>query len=166
VLPDPLHPAIVHFPIVLAILLPIVSGAALWAVRRGAAPIRAWGIAAATAAALTISAWLAVETGEAQEERVERVVPEQVLDRHAEAAERFAVLAGVLLLVSGVGLAGGRVGRAARMVATVGSLGLAGAGVQVGHTGGKLVYQHGAASAYATAAPAQVERSAAEREDD
>jgi len=31
---------------------------------------------------------------------------------------------------------------------TVGALALVGAGYQVGHTGGKLVYQYGAASAY------------------
>jgi len=43
-LPNPLHPAVVHFPIVLALLLPIFAIGALWTIRRGARPRRAWGI--------------------------------------------------------------------------------------------------------------------------
>ena len=42
----------------------------------------------------------------------------------------------------------GNVGRAARLVSAVGALGLVAAGVQVGHTGGTLVYREGAANAY------------------
>lgn len=34
-LPQPLHPAVVHFPIVLAVLLPVVTLAGILAVRRG-----------------------------------------------------------------------------------------------------------------------------------
>src|SRR5512146_2865702 len=66
-LPNPLHPAIVHFPIVLAFLLPIFSFGALWAIRRGARFRRAWGIPLALSAALALSSWVAVETGEGQE---------------------------------------------------------------------------------------------------
>jgi hypothetical protein len=40
------------------------------------------------------------------------------------------------------------VGRAARVVTAVGTVGIVGAGVQVGHSGGMLVYRDGAASAY------------------
>ena len=40
------------------------------------------------------------------------------------------------------------VGEAARLLTTVGAFGLIAAGVQVGHSGGELVYRHGAASAY------------------
>ena len=40
-LPEPLHPAIVHFPIVLTFLAPLAAGAALWAGRRGVRPSRA-----------------------------------------------------------------------------------------------------------------------------
>ena len=35
-LPDPLHPAVIHFPIVLMVLLPLVAAWALWTIRRGA----------------------------------------------------------------------------------------------------------------------------------
>jgi uncharacterized membrane protein len=169
-LPDPLHPAVVHFPIVLTVLLPIFAVGALWASRRGARARRAWALPAAVAAALTLSAWLAVQTGEAQEERVERVVAESALEGHEEAAERFLVLSGVLLVVAAAGLAGGTLGRAARLVSTAGAFGLAAAGVQVGHGGGQLVYRHGAAGAYADAAgapqPGEAARAAGEHERD
>jgi len=147
-LPDPLHPAIVHFPVVLAILLPIFALGALWTVRRGATPRRAWAVPVALSAALALSAWVAVRTGEAQDERVERVVPGQPLETHEEAAELFLTLSGVLVLVAAAGLAPGVAGRLARLLATGGAIALVVVAADVGHSGGELVYRHGAASAY------------------
>lgn len=151
-LPNPLHPAVVHFPIVLVVLLPLVALGALWAIRCGASVRRAWAVPLAFAAALAASAWVAVETGEAEEDRVERVVGEAALHEHEEAAERFLVLSGALLLVAAAGLTGGPLGRAGRLLSTVGAFGLIVAGVQVGAAGGELVYEHGAADAYVQAA--------------
>lgn len=139
-LPSPLHPAVVHFPIVLMILLPVAALGALWAIRRGAAPLKAWAIPVALAAGLTLSAWAAVETGESQGEKVEDTLGEQAVESHEEAAERFLLLSGAVLVVSGAGLLRGAVGRTARVVGTVAALGLVAAGYQVGHSGGRLVY--------------------------
>jgi uncharacterized membrane protein len=147
-IPDPLHPAIVHFPIVLAVLLPLTAVGALWAIRRGTAPRRAWTFPLAVAGALALSAFVAVKSGQAQQERVERVVGDRPLESHEGAAELFLVLSGVLLVIAGVGLAPGAAGRAARIVAALGAVGLLGAGYRVGASGGDLVYRHGAASAY------------------
>lgn len=146
----PLHPLVVHFPIVLAVLLPISVVVALWAIRKGATPRRVWSVPLAIAAAMTLSAWVATQTGESQEDRVERVVPRGALHGHEESAERFLVLSGVLVLVAAAGLAPGTVGRAARLVTVAGAVGVVVAGVQVGHSGGMLVYRDGAASAYAS----------------
>ncbi len=139
-LPSPLHPAVVHFPIVLMILLPVAALGAFWAIRRGAAPLRAWAVPVALAAGLTLSAWAAVETGESQGEKVEDTLGEQAVESHEEAAERFLLLSGAVLVVSAAGLLRGAVGRAARVVGTVAALGLVAAGYQVGHSGGRLVY--------------------------
>jgi uncharacterized membrane protein len=147
-LPDPLHPAIVHFPLVLVFLLPISALAALWAIRQGARARRAWAVPLVVAAALAGSAWLALETGEAEEDRVESVLAEGTLHEHEEAAERFLLFSAVTGVVAAVGLAGGTLGTAARILVTVASFGLVVAGVQVGAAGGELVYRHGAASAY------------------
>ena len=164
-LPDPLHPAVVHFPIVLAFLLPIFAAGALWAIRSGAEMRRAWAMPAVLAVALTASGWLALQTGEAQEERVEPVVGEAVLHEHEEAAERFLVLSGLVLVVAGVGFAGGTVGSAGRLLATVGSLAVVVAAFAVGDAGGELVYRHGAAQPYVTSAAAGTTRTAVPERD-
>lgn len=150
----PLHPLVVHFPIVLSVLLPISALLALWVIGKGTTPRSAWALPVAVAAALTVSAWAATETGEQEEDRVEQVVGDDAIHGHEEAAERFLVLSGVLLVVAGVGLVPRTVGEAARILTTVGALGLLAAGVQVGHGGGELVYRHGAASAYTDGAGA------------
>lgn len=147
-LPDPLHPAVVHFPMVLVFLVPIAAVLAVWVIRRGADARRIWAIPLTLAAMLALSAFVAVRTGEAEEERVEAVVPEAAMHSHEEAAERFLVLSGVLLLIAGAGLFRGDFGRAARLVTVVGSLGLVVAGIDVGEEGGELVYEHNAGSAY------------------
>ena len=144
----PMHPLVVHFPVVLVVLLPISIAVVLWAIRKGATARRVWAVPVALAATLSASAWVATQTGESQEDRVERVVARGALHGHEEAAERFLVLSGVLTLVVAAGLASGTVGRAARLVSAVGAFGLVIAGVQVGHSGGLLVYREGAASAY------------------
>jgi hypothetical protein len=149
-LPSPLHPAVVHFPIVFAVLLPLAALGALWAVRKGSAPLRAWAFPVAIAVGLTASAWVALQTGEAEEERVEAFVAETAIHEHEEAAERFLLAAGVVTLVAGAGLLSGVFGSAARLVATAGTVVVLLAGVQVGRAGGELVYQHGAAQAYAS----------------
>ncbi len=146
----PLHPMVVHFPVVFAMLLPVAVVIALLVIRKGAAARRVWSVPFAVAVALTASAWVATQTGESQEDRVERVVARGALHGHEEAAERFLVLSGVLTLVAAAGLARGTVGRAARIVTAAGAVGVLAAGAQVGHSGGLLVYRHGAASAYAS----------------
>jgi uncharacterized membrane protein len=147
-LPDPLHPAIVHFPIVLAFLLPLFAVAAIWFGRSRADVRRIWAVPLLLSAALAASSFLAVKSGEREEDRVEKVLPDGALHTHVEAAERFLVLSGVLLLIAGAGLVGGTVGRAARLITVAGSLGVTVAAVQVGKAGGDLVYRHNAASVY------------------
>lgn len=148
-IPSPLHPAVVHFPIVLMAFLPLVAGGVLWAIRRGAAP-RTWALVALTSALLAASAFVAIRTGESQEDTVEPVVSEQALHAHEEAADAFMLASAVVLGLALVGFARGVSGRAARLATLVGSLVLVWFGWRVGDQGGKLVYQHGAASAYTT----------------
>jgi hypothetical protein len=131
-------------------LLPLVAAGALWAIRRGAAPLRAWVFPVVCAAALSASSWLAVETGEKEEEKVEAVVAERVIEEHGDAAEQFLLLSAGLLALTAAGLLRGRVGGLLRGASAVAALGLIFAGARVGHSGGQLVYTHGAGAAYAT----------------
>lgn len=153
-LPEPLHPAVVHFPIVLAFLMPLAVGWAVFAIRRGAAGRRAWAPVSLLAALLFASAFVSLRTGQAQEETVEETVGDAALHGHEEGAERFLIASGVLLGLAALGLAGGLPGTAGRAAAAVGSLVVAVLVFQVGRTGGELVYTHGAAAAYVGTAPA------------
>lgn len=139
-LPSPLHPAIVHFPIVFTILLPFVALGALWAIRRGVRPARAWAVPLLAAVAVSLSAWVAVQTGEADEERAEDIAGEQALHSHEEAAERFLLISGGVVLLMAAGLLRGVPGKAGRVVASTAALALVLAGYQVGHSGGRVVF--------------------------
>ena len=147
-LPDPLHPAIVHLPIALAILVPLVALFALAATRLGFLPVTSWAFVLLLQGLLFGSAWVAMETGEEEEERVEKVVAERHIEDHEESAERLLIASGVVLLVIGAGLAPGRAGALARPLGLALSLGVAALAADVGHSGGMLVYEHGAAAAY------------------
>lgn len=147
----PLHPLVVHFPVVFAVLAPMFAVGALVAIKRGSRPLVAWGLTAAVVAALSASSFVALETGEGEEDAVENVVPESALETHEDAADRFFSLSLVLLGVTAAGFLPRRAGTAARIVATAGTLVMVVAGYQVGHSGGALVYEHNAGSAYAKA---------------
>lgn len=147
-LPEPLHPAVVHFPIVLIFLVPAAAVYAIVAIRRGAYRRPAWAPVLLLAAVLFASALVSVNTGEAQEEVVEGVVGEDPIHDHEEAAEGFLIASGVLLGLAMLGLAGGATGKAARAAVVAGSIVVLFMGFQVGRSGGELVYTHGAAQAW------------------
>lgn len=148
-LPNPLHPAIVHFPIVLMVLLPLLVLLALVLIHRGTSGFRTWAGVVALNFLLVVSGWAALSTGESEEDRVEAVVAEQYIEEHEESAERFMGLSVLVLALSGIGLLKGRVGTGGRVVTALATLVLLVAGIQVGHSGGELVYKHGAGQVYA-----------------
>lgn len=147
-LPDPLHPAMVHFPIALTAIIPLFVIGALVAIRRGAPPLKAWGLVVALMALLASSAILTAETGHDAEEEVEDFVDEDPIHEHEERADNLRNLAIVTVLVSAVGLAGGKVGAAGRGLGSALSVVLLVMSYGVGKSGGELVYEHGAANAY------------------
>lgn len=166
-LPEPLHPAVVHLPIALAVLIPGLAILGTFLIHRKLLLRRNWGLIVLLQAVLVGSGWLALETGEEEEDRVERVVAERHIETHEEAAERFLLLAELGLLASLAGLAPRRMGALGRVAATCATLAALAAGVAVGRSGGELVYEHGAASAYLDS-PSAVEsaRTARHYEDD
>lgn len=161
------HPRVVHLPIALAVLMPLIA-AGLWlAWWRGWLPGRAWLIAIALQALLVGSGIVAMRTGEVDEDRVEQVVGEPPIEAHEDAATAFVAASGVvlgLMLVAGA-LRGRKRGLPVAAFAVIGTLVALLFGYRTGEAGGRLVYQHGAASAYSTV-PAPVRAGAGERGDD
>jgi uncharacterized membrane protein len=156
----PLHPAIVHLPLGLAFILPVLAIGFLWALWTNRVRPRAWLTIVALQAVLVSGGLLAMNTGEREEDRVETVVPDAALEQHEAYAEQFVWAAAITWLVAGLVLVVRHQGAARGLaVATVaGTVIVAAAALRVGHAGGRLVYVHNAGAAYA--GPADLSRDA------
>jgi uncharacterized membrane protein len=164
----PLHPKLVHLPIALAILVPVIAALILLAWWRGKLPRWTWWGAVALQGALVLSGLAARQSGEDDEEKVERLVPEAALEAHEEAAGAFVIASAVVLAL---GIAGGvvrapGVARGLAGATVAGTLIVAWFGYRVGAAGGELVYRHGAAAAFATPAGGAPPPAGARADDD
>ena len=95
----PLHPAIVHLPLGLAFVIPALAAGFAWALWTGRVrPRGAWLTVIALQALLLGSGFVAMNTGEREEDRVERIVPDAAIERHEEYAEQFVWAVGLTLV--------------------------------------------------------------------
>jgi uncharacterized membrane protein len=140
-----LHPKLVHLPIALAVLMPLLVGG-FW-VARGTDFLtrRIWWVAFVLQLLLVGSSFAAMQTGEIDEERAERVVPEAAIEAHEEAAEIFSwATVGLLPLLLPLGFVERKAlqhGLAAAALAA--SAAILFLGYRVGDAGGAIVYEHG-----------------------
>ncbi|HEU5396280.1 MAG TPA: DUF2231 domain-containing protein [Verrucomicrobiae bacterium] len=144
IVPDPLHPAIVHFPVVLIVL----GCAAAWVavfLRRGNLP---W-FAAVLLTLGAAGAWTARETGQSDGGLLDNLSPkmEALLDAHEYWAGKTVLAATVtaLLALTAAGLS--RAPRLARSMAVVAEMTASIAAwtvYETGHRGGALVFEYGA----------------------
>lgn len=145
----PLHPALVHFPIVLSMLLPLFAmgaGVMAWRGRHGTRP---WLIVPLLALLLVGTGLAAMSTGQSDAREVRRIVPKSAIDKHEDWAEALVWTACVTLLLSLWGLSPSPALRKGAMVATmVASIVLAGLAFKTGEEGGRLIYVYGAAQAH------------------
>ena len=142
-IPDPLHPAIVHFPIVLIFLGTLVSVLTIFT-RRGALPQFAAVILILAAG----GAQLAVNTGEDQADEVIQRMPDSkpFIRVHAEWAERVRNAAVFAAISAVVALAAYRLVRVRRILAVITTLIAVWASYcvfEAGEYGGAMVYHHG-----------------------
>ena len=156
---SPRHPKLVHLPLALALITPLLSGALALSWWRGWLPRRAWLIAAALQALLTLSSFAAMQSGETDEREAKKVVSKHEIHEHEEAAERF-LWATVAALALSIGAAVSQRERLALALAASTAAAAAASGFlafDVGSRGGELVYKYGAARAFmpAQATPAQ-----------
>jgi uncharacterized membrane protein len=142
-IPDPLHPAIVHFPIVLIFLGTLVSVLTIFT-RRGALPQFAAVILILAAG----GAQLAVNTGEDQADEVIQRMPDSkpLIRVHAEWGERVRNAAVFAAISAVVALAAYRLVRVRRILAVITTFIAVWASYcvfEAGEYGGSMVYHHG-----------------------
>ncbi|MCB9879098.1 MAG: hypothetical protein H6835_15995 [Planctomycetes bacterium] len=151
----PLHPAIVHLPLALAALTPLLGAGLLLAWWRGWLPRRAWWLNVAAHVAMLATGLLAMRSGEGDEEVVEHRVPEAALEAHEHAAELFVQGAGLLcaVVLAVALLRRDPIARGLALVGVAGSCAVLALAIRTGQAGGELVYRHGAAAAFVERAP-------------
>ncbi len=165
------HPKVVHLPMALAVLMPLISGGLFVAIWRGWLQPRSWVIAVALQAILVGSSFVALETGEDEEDRVESIVDERHIHEHEEAAEAFAwtgvgALA-LVLLAAGMAMRGaGAVATGSGLLAVLAAVVVLVLGLRVGSAGGSLVYEHNAGAAYGPESGAATPDAGREEHDD
>ena len=143
-IPSPLHPAIVHFPIVLILIGAVVACAAV--------VCRRWNLPAIAAVCLSLGALgslAATATGERDEEFVGKLNPtaENVLEEHEEwgkTARNAAFVAAALAIASTLLARFPIPARVLGLITALVTIFAAYAVAQTGHYGGQLVYQYGA----------------------
>jgi uncharacterized membrane protein len=143
----PLHPLVIHFPIVLGTLFPIVGILFWWGIKEKVVPQKLWSLVVIFAFIYTVSSVVAVELGEIDEEIVEEIVSERVIEEHEEAGELIPWVGGTLFIVSMIGYIRKKSDRL-RLTLAILSLLAVYPLIETGHTGGKLVYKYGAVIAH------------------
>lgn len=144
-IPSPLHPAIVHFPIVLILLGTLLAVVAVF-IKRWHLPVISVVLIACGALGAIAATW----TGEEDAEMVESQSPavETILEEHEEWGERTrnaAILAAVLGIGSVViARKFPKVAKGFSIATAVVAIGTSYCVAQTGHYGGELVYRHGA----------------------
>ena len=149
------HAKVVHIPIALGVLMPLISGAFLVAWWRKWLPIRSWFAVVALQAILLGSGFVALQTGDSEEDRIERVVPQHAIDKHEETAKVFVLASGGVLglMLLAWALRRSKNGLPAATLATLGTVAVLALGYRTGQAGGELVYRYNAASVYANSNP-------------
>ncbi|HWR36814.1 MAG TPA: hypothetical protein VN622_13170 [Clostridia bacterium] len=146
----PLHPALVHLPLGLAFVVPLLAIGFSWAIWKGHIRARSWFMIVFLQALLVAGGLVAMNTGEREEDRVESAVPKQALHEHESLATQFLWAAGITLGIALLPVASRRpsVVRAFTAATVVSTFVVAGAALRAGHAGGQLVYVYNAGSAY------------------
>lgn len=152
----PLHPAVVHVPLGIAVAIPFVALWALGRARRTGRLERARWLPIVLLQAITLAGGLAaLKTGDAEEETARKVVARAAIHEHHERGEAFVWLAGGAFAAGVAALVFGaeRMRLGAATLSVVLALLAAVGTYYVGHSGGELVYRDGAASAYTEQKP-------------
>jgi uncharacterized membrane protein len=149
------HPRVVHVPVALGVLMPLVALGIWLAWWSDWLPRRTWLVVVVLQAVLAASAFAAHRSGEDQEDAVEKVVPEEAIHEHEEAADwmLWASAIALVLVAAPPFVPPARAALALALLGTLATFVVCAITFRTGRLGGELVYEHGAARAYETAHP-------------
>lgn len=146
---SPLHPAVVHFPIVLTFILPFLILIFAFMIKANRMSSHGWLVIIGLQMIVTGMGYVSLETGETEEHNVEKVVAKKLIHEHEEAAEVFV---GSTVLALALGIAVFFLKKEFQfyiqiviVLITIVSAYLA---YKTGYLGGELAYRHGGASIY------------------
>lgn len=150
----PVHPLIVHIPMVIAFILPVLITAFAMMINKNKMSSSSWLIIVFLQVAVVAGGYISLETGETEEHQVEKVVDKKLIHEHEEAAEVFVGVS-VLALVLSIGALFLRkeIVFPVRLAVAIITLIAGYLGFRAGELGGELVYKHGAANAYINVVP-------------
>ena len=146
----PFHPVVVHFPIALSFILPILILVFAYMIKVKKMSHQAWLVVIGLQIFTTVSGYVALETGENEEHQVEKVLNKKYIHEHEEKAEIFVGSTVIALVLSvAVFFLKQELQFGIKLVICVISLVSSYLAYNAGHSGGELVYRYGAGSAYA-----------------
>lgn len=145
----PWHPVVVHLPLALAVLIPILILVVLVGIKKFQWPRSTWWAVVLFCALGAGSSYVALETGEDVEDAVEAIVAKDIIHEHEDAAEFFAIGLWAVFFSACVPFLPfkNRSTFWPYIPALLVSFIVLVMGVRTGHSGGSLVYKHNAASA-------------------
>lgn len=145
----PFHPLIVHFPIALTFIMPALILVIAYMIKANKMSPSSWIVIIGLQLTLVVTGYIALESGETDEDIVEKVVSKKLIHAHEEAAEIFV---GSTVLVLALSIAVFFIRKDVGYKIKIGILFLSLISCflvfRAGELGGELVYSHGAASAY------------------
>ncbi len=148
-MPLPFHPMIVHFPIALSVILPLLTLIFAFLIKTRKMNTGVWAIIIGLHLFTVATGYIALESGETEEETVQRVVAKEEIAKHEKYAEIFVgitVVATVFSIVAFFVTANIQfyVQLANVIILLVGAF----YAFETGEHGGDLVYRYGAPRAY------------------
>jgi len=146
----PFHPALVHLPLGVSLVVPLLAFLATVAIWKGWVPKRTWWVIVLLQAMLVVGGAMGYQTGEREKDLVGGIIDDEPIEAHEHAAQTF-MQAGAATLVVAVAAAFAAATKFApigHLLTTALSLLVLFLGMQAGHKGGRLVYIHDAAQAH------------------